>query len=330
MKTMFEGQYFSTEENSKLLAQLRQGKAIDMGTYIEAIPVKWSDDSKDLYFYFGENRGVMSVENQAIPSVTRSNYHYLSENPIGFYVKNCIPRDNGTCLYVLSRKAVQEQYYAEVISKLVAGEVINIKPYAKSDAMIYAEIGYGYCCALLLSNITYSRMEEMIPLLTNDEVIPAIFTNEVDGRIYITQKELRGTWIQNYDYLLTNVADCRHITGVVTSNQPFGTFIALTTNLTGLLEESLNVSEGQLVEVIIRTATAKTGKIKLELVEVLPFNVLEQNCNEVLPDVLKENKYFISEFEEQVAKDSVWYYVNEMERVPYKHKYSAFGTVHTE
>ena len=57
--------------------------------------------------------------------------------------------------------------------------------------------------------------------------------------------------------------------GIVRSCKPYGCFVELTPNLSGLADSREDIPEGRLVSVYIRSIQPQTGKIKLQMVQEL-------------------------------------------------------------
>ncbi len=92
-------------------------------------------------------------------------------------------------------------------------------------------------------------------------------------RISLTHRELLGTWAENAAGFRAGQA----VTGIVRSVQPYGAFIELTPNLSGLAEPEDGLEPGQLVSVYIRSILPEKQKIKLTVLEQLdPRNVPPQ------------------------------------------------------
>ena len=84
-------------------------------------------------------------------------------------------------------------------------------------------------------------------------------------RINLTHRELLGTWAENAAGFRAGQA----VTGIVRSVQPYGAFIELTPNLSGLAEPEGSLEPGQMVSVYIRSILPDKQKIKLTVLEQL-------------------------------------------------------------
>ena len=84
-------------------------------------------------------------------------------------------------------------------------------------------------------------------------------------RISLTHRELLGTWAQNA--ALFSVGET--VRGVVRSIEPYGVFIELTPNLSGLAEPRADLRPGMAVSVYIKSILPQRMKVKLTIIDVL-------------------------------------------------------------
>lgn len=84
-------------------------------------------------------------------------------------------------------------------------------------------------------------------------------------RITLSHKELLGTWLEN-------AADFRPgdtVTGILRGKHPYGQFVELTPNLSGLTDTPQALPEGSAVSVRIRSIQPERQKIRLQVIRVL-------------------------------------------------------------
>jgi len=84
------------------------------------------------------------------------------------------------------------------------------------------------------------------------------------GRLYVTHKELLGTWKENVQRFHIG----QTVSGIVRSIEEYGVFIELTPNLAGLAELSEGISVGDTVAVYIKNIIPERMKIKLVIIDV--------------------------------------------------------------
>ena len=84
-------------------------------------------------------------------------------------------------------------------------------------------------------------------------------------RISLTHRELLGTWEQNAALFSPGET----VRGVVRSVEPYGVFIELAPNLSGLAEPRGDLATGTVVSVYIKSILPQRMKIKLTVIDVL-------------------------------------------------------------
>ena len=84
-------------------------------------------------------------------------------------------------------------------------------------------------------------------------------------RISLTHRELLGTWEQN----AAQFSPGETVRGVVRSVEPYGVFIELAPNLSGLAEPRSDLAAGTVVSVYIKSILPQRMKIKLTVIDVL-------------------------------------------------------------
>lgn len=82
------------------------------------------------------------------------------------------------------------------------------------------------------------------------------------GRILLSHKELLGSWSEN----AAAFSPGETVGGVVRSVEPYGIFVELTPNLTGLAELKEGVQAGDQVSVYIKSILPERMKIKLVII----------------------------------------------------------------
>ena len=87
----------------------------------------------------------------------------------------------------------------------------------------------------------------------------------VQRRVWLTQRELLGTWEEN----AARFRPGQTVAGVVRARQPYGVFISLTPNLSGLAAPDDTLQPGQPVCVFIKAIQPETLKIKLCVLHTL-------------------------------------------------------------
>lgn len=114
------------------------------------------------------------------------------------------------------------------------------------------------------------------------------------SRIWLTHKELLGTWEEN--------AACfscgETVSGIIRSVEDYGIFVELAPNLAGLAEPKAGVRAGQHAGVYIKAMIPEKMKVKLIIVDVFDSD-----------DRPEPPRYFIPE---NVSRIERWRYTSEL------------------
>ena len=190
--------------------------------------------------------------------------------PVCFKVTAIEPRAGGFCA-ILSRRAAQIECRSYYISSLKVGDIIPATVTHPDTFGAFVDIGCGICSLLCIDCISVSRISHPSDrLLPGDRIHVAVKTIDAEsGRIFVTLKELRGTWEQNASEFCVG----RTVTGIVRSIESYGVFVELSPNLAGLAElrdDSTRrcIEVGNTVSVYIKSILPDRMKIKLVLIDV--------------------------------------------------------------
>ena len=170
--------------------------------------------------------------------------------------------------FVLSRRAAQEEAMEYFMTKLSPGEIVWCRVTRLECFGAFVDIGRGIPSFIGIENISVSRIRHPADRFYQGQLIPAVVTeiNRTLNRISLSHKELLGTWEENAAFF--NSGDT--VEGVVRGIEPYGVFIELSPNLSGLAEPRGDLHEGQRVCVYIKSIIPEKMKIKLSVVDTLP------------------------------------------------------------
>ncbi len=185
--------------------------------------------------------------------------------------------DNDKPIAILSRKAVQEECMNEYISKLNPGDIIPARVTHLEQFGCFVDVACGIPSLIPIDAISISRISHPSDRFSTGQDIKVIIKCVENGRIWLSHKELLGTWEQNADLFKCGET----VAGIVRSVEDYGVFVELAPNLAGLAEIKENVYVGQHASVYIKALIPEKMKVKLIIVDV--FNAGYPN---------RELKYF--------------------------------------
>lgn len=191
--------------------------------------------------------------------------------PVCFKVVAIEPKNDSFCV-ILSRRTAQiecENYY---LSSLLPGDIIDATVTHLDNFGAFVDIGCGSISLLSIDCISVSRISHPSDrLFVGQKLKVAVKSNDIEnGRIYVTLKELLGTWQEN--------AACfsmgQTVSGIVRSIESYGVFVELAPNLAGLAElrddkrAFFDLQAGDSVSVYIKSIIPEKMKIKLVLIDL--------------------------------------------------------------
>jgi small subunit ribosomal protein S1 len=201
--------------------------------------------------------------------------------PVCFYVKSIKTDNNGISTAFLSRREVQQDCLDDYINNLKSGQIIRAKVTHLEKFGAFVDVGCGVASMIPIDSISVSRISHSSDRFYNGQNIYAIVKNIEDNRVFLSHKELLGTWSENCRYFQQGET----VSGVVRSVESYGIFVELTPNLAGLAEYKPDIHAGQLASVYIKSIIPEKMKIKLVLVD--SFDGVEP---------IDEIKYFFTDY----------------------------------
>ena len=266
-----EGRLLHTPENQAACAsadglkQAMETEAILEGTALLCTP------EHDLVVSLGPYRGTIPREEAALgiaEGVTRD-IAILSRvgKPVCFTVTGLSEKD-GQPHPILSRRAAQQQALTAMLEHWKPGQIIQASVTHLEPFGAFVDIGCGVPSLIGVENISVSRIPHpSVRFRVGQEILAVVLDlDPVLGRIYLTHKELLGTWAENVAPFQPGMT----VPGVVRGVKDYGVFVELTPNLSGLAERDPRLTEGARVSVYLKAILPERMKIKLLAIELLP------------------------------------------------------------
>ena len=181
-----------------------------------------------------------------------------------FKVKGFERSGSGEIIAILSRRAAQMECMHSYISTLIPGDIIPTKITHLESFGAFVDIGCGITSLLSIDSISVSRISHpSVRLSVGDMIHTVVKSIDPKGRIYVSERELLGSWDENAS--LFN--EGQTVKGVIRSVENYGVFIELRPNLAGLAEYRDDVRPGQTAAVYIKSIIPEKMKIKLIIID---------------------------------------------------------------
>ena len=269
-----EGARINTSENQEILSSISALEhAMASETIVEGL-VTLCDGDLRLHVDLGCAEGIIEPdealycrqgeERKDIAIITRVG------KPVAFVIRRIEVQGKKT-VAVLSRRRAQELCLHHYLQALHAGDLIEAKITHLESFGAFLDIGCGVSSLLSIDCISVSRISHPRERLTCGETLTvAIKTVDLENeRIYVTLRELLGTWEENAGSFQAG----QTVTGIIRSVESYGVFIELAPNLAGLAEireecaEDIKKKIGKCVAVYIKSIVPERMKIKLILID---------------------------------------------------------------
>ena len=185
--------------------------------------------------------------------------------PVCFKIKE-FREDGEERFALLSRADAQRDCIDKYVSYLLPGDVINCRVTHTEKFGAFIDVGCGVTALLPVDCISVSRISHASDRLKPGDDIRCVI-NRIENspfRIFLTLKELLGTWEEN----ARSFSPGQTVRGIVRGIEPYGVFIELAPNLSGLSEYRDDIEPGDEVAVYIKSIDPKKMKVKLVIVGV--------------------------------------------------------------
>ncbi len=171
----------------------------------------------------------------------------------------------------LSRRLAQAECAANYLSDLTVGDIIRARVTHLEAFGAFVDIGCGIASLLSVDGISVSRISHPRDRLWSGQMLWVVVRHidRSNGRIFVSTKELLGTWEEN----AARFAQGQTVAGIVRSVEDYGVFVELAPNLAGLAEvreedrATAASMIGRTATVFIKSIQPERMKIKLVLLD---------------------------------------------------------------
>lgn len=261
-----EGSLISTEENYSYIKN-KEGleRALNDQAILEA-PAVLCDHNLNLHIQLGEIKGIIP-KNEVMYSKADGIKDIAILTRVGktvsFKVNGFERNARGEITAILSRRAAQKECLDIHIKDLLPGDIIPAKVTHLESFGAFVDIGCGIISLLSIDCISVSRISHPAARLKVGEYIHSVVKSIDDrGRIYVSERELLGSWEENASLF----CEGETVRGIIRSVENYGVFVELTPNLAGLAEFRDDVYPGQTAAVYIKSIIPEKMKIKLIII----------------------------------------------------------------
>ena len=251
-------------------------KAMRAGMILEA-PVLLCDGQMCLHVDLGCMRGLIPKEEAVLcrPGETVKDIAVITRvgKTVAFLVTD-IEDQNGEPVAILSRRAAQRACVSMYLSALAPGDIIPARVTHLENYGAFVDVGCGIASLLPIDCISISRIthprDRLRCGMDLDVIVKSI--DRDTGRIFVTLKELLGTWEEN----AARFEAGQTVVGMVRSIESYGIFVELAPNLAGLAElrgsggRPVRAAVGEAAAVYIKSILPERMKVKLAIIDAYP------------------------------------------------------------
>jgi small subunit ribosomal protein S1 len=267
-KYLPEGMLLSSFQNHEFIStQKGLEKALEKQTILEA-PAILCDHNFNLHIALGSKiKGIIpreevqyskNEETKDIAILTRVG------KPVCFKVIGFERDSYGDSVAILSRRLAQRDCMLNYIEALMPGDIIPTKITHLENFGAFVDIGCGITSLLSIDSISVSRIAHpSVRLSVGDSIYTVVKSIDETGRIYVSERELLGSWEENASMF----KEGETVRGIVRSVENYGIFVELRPNLAGLAEYKDDVYAGQTAAVYIKSIIPEKMKIKLIIID---------------------------------------------------------------
>lgn len=269
-----EGTLLGTRENTEALSSLAaMERAAQAGRICEGLCTMCDRDLR-LHVPLGEYEGIIERDEAVwspdgaavkdIAVITRVG------KPVCFHIIG-FDREGGRTVVRLSRRSAQRECAERHLSRLRCGDILPAVVTHLENFGAFVDIGCGLASLLSVDCISVSRISHPSDRLHCGMSIYVVvkMLDPVHRRVFVSQRELLGTWEQN----AAKFAAGQTVAGIIRSVESYGVFIELAPNLAGLAEireenrSKIDLTVGHSATVYIKSIIPERMKIKLVLID---------------------------------------------------------------
>ena len=164
----------------------------------------------------------------------------------------------------LNRAKVQKEYKENFLTLLEPGTIIDTKVLSIAPFGVFVDLGYGVLGLLPIGDVSIARFPSIFDVFSVGDFIKVVYKGLYSTGYVVTHKELLGTWEEN----LKEFKMGEYCQGIIRDLKPYGAFIEITPNLTGLAEipEYMDLDIGDSVCVKLKNTNPEKLKVKLSIV----------------------------------------------------------------
>lgn len=273
-----EGALISTFQNRDYISSLSGlERAMTEGKILEST-VLFCDSAMRLHVDLGDVCGIIEKDEAVYcrPHESIKDIAVITRvgKSISFKVMGFEKGTNGKTIARLSRREAQKECNSTYFASLRIGDIIEARVTHLESFGAFVDIGCGLSSLLTVDSISVSRISHPRDRVNVGDTIYVIVKSkdEQSGRIYVSMRELLGTWEEN----VAGFEVGQTVSGIIRSVENYGVFVELAPNLAGLAEvrdgmDICDVSKGIGYSTAVYIKSILPDRMKIKLVLIDPY-----------------------------------------------------------
>lgn len=283
-KYLYEGRLVGTRENREYISSLNGlEKARQEGKILEGVVKMCDSETLEMHIDLNGIDGVIPKE-ESVYGVPVKDIAIITRvgKAVAFKVIDIEKDSQGRPRPILSRKEAQRECMENYLMDLVPGDIIPVKITHFEPFGAFVDVGCGIVSLMSIDSISVSRISSPGDrFLPREELFAVVKSIDYEaGRLYMSTKELFGTWEENASMFKVG----QTVSGIVRSVESYGIFVELTPNLAGLAELKEGVCVGEICSVYIKSIMKEKMKIKLVVIDSYEGEIQPQGSQNFFVD----------------------------------------------
>ena len=231
-----------------------------------ATAVKWTE-GRELLVDLGDSVGIIPWPEAALGAESGAVRDIAVISRVGKPVCFTVLGEGEDGRPVLSRRAAQDAAWSGYLVGLTPGDIVCARVTRLEGFGVFVDMGCGVISFIGIEHVSVSRIPHTSErFAVGQSILAAVLDiDRATRRINLTHRELLGTWLENARGLLPGDV----VPGVIRGIEPYGMFIELTPNLSGLAEPRPGFKVGDRVSVLVKSLSPERMKVKLAVIEHL-------------------------------------------------------------
>lgn len=166
---------------------------------------------------------------------------------------------------ILNRSSLHNWYKSTVLESMDFGTIFDTNVVSVAPFGVFVDMGYGVVGLLPMNDISIARLPHLRGAFKVGDSLKVVYKGKSSSGYVVSHKELLGTWEEN----VKDFTEGEVLLGIIRDIKPYGAFIEISPNLTGLadISEDSSYKVGESVTVLFKSYNLEKQKVKLHIIK---------------------------------------------------------------